>query len=138
MNNLRTTVKRPTARQIKAGKEEGWGGFELSHGYGVFLTRDRMYEVEMISDMGTFDDDEEAARAAAEDGLPIIPENELPEAFEYRWFGWIDTPENRQRIHEYTNGIRGEDGNGKENDASAEAYIARYCPDDTRKSGAAV
>lgn len=138
MNNLHTTVKRPTVRQIKLGQNEGWGGFELSHGYGVFQSIDGMYSIERIDAMGTFNCDEEASRAAAEDGLPIIPENELPEAFEFRWFGWIDTPENRQRIHEHANGVRSKDGNGKEAAASAEAYVAKYCPATARKRGAAV
>ena len=135
---LRTTVKRPTVQQIKFGKNEGWSGFELSHGYGVFQEADGMFGIERIDAMGTFSDDDEAARTAAEDGLPIIPENELPETFEYRWFGWIDTPENRQRIREHTNGVCSKDGNGKETAASAEAYVAKYCPANTRKRGAAV
>ena len=32
------------------------------------------------------------------DGIAIIPVDELPENFTRRYFGWIDTPENRERI----------------------------------------
>jgi hypothetical protein len=41
------------------------------------------------------------AYQAAADGIKIIHENELPENFDRKYFGWIDTPENRKAIDEY-------------------------------------
>lgn len=55
----------------------------------------------MISDDGVFEDDEEAVQQAIQDGVKLIPVEELPEDFDRRYLGWIDTPENRQRIQEY-------------------------------------
>ena len=38
---------------------------------------------------------------AIKDGIKIISIDELPKNFDRRYLGWIDTPENRQRIKEY-------------------------------------
>jgi len=96
-------IIRPTEEQINRGKEDDWGGFELAHGYGVFdFDGTGMYEVDRIDVMCTFETCEEAVKTAMHDGLPIIPVEELPEKFDKRYLGWIDTPENRARIDEYT------------------------------------
>lgn len=128
-----TNIKRPTAEQIAAGKEEGYQGFELATGYVVSeFGSTGMYEINAVDAMQTFEDDAEAVSAAMADGLPVIPEEELPENFDRRYLGWIDTPENRKRIEVYTDAIaKGEypkrdDTFTASNDA-ADAYIAKYC-----------
>ena len=43
------------------------------------------------------------AKHAAKTGrYRIIPTKELPYNFPYKYYGWIDTPENRKKIEEYT------------------------------------
>ena len=47
-------------------------------------------------------DDEDCAIEAERSGFcKIIPVDELPENFDRRYFGWVDTPENRKAIQEY-------------------------------------
>ena len=55
-----------------------------------------MLEVNKIDVLCVFEDDEEAVEQAVKDGVKIIPVEELPENFERRYLGWIDTPENRK------------------------------------------
>ena len=58
--------------------------------------------IEKLDVVDAFDGDEEAAIQAEKDGLKIIPVDELPENFDFRWFGWIDTPANREAIKKYS------------------------------------
>lgn len=60
-----------------------------------------MLEIQKDDSNNTFSSDEEAVMQAFNDGIKIIPVNELPEDFDRRYFGWIDTPENRRKIEEY-------------------------------------
>ena len=60
-----------------------------------------MLEVERDDSMDVFEDDEQAVEAAVADGVIIIPVDELPENFDRRYYGWIDTPENRRAIQQY-------------------------------------
>jgi len=60
-----------------------------------------MYQVERISEVNKFHSDEEAVEAAVKAGIPIIPVGELPEVFDRKYLGWIDTPDNRKAIQEY-------------------------------------
>ena len=60
-----------------------------------------MLEVERDDSMNIFEDDEQAVEAAVADGIRIIPVDELPENFDRRYYGWIDTPENRRAIQRY-------------------------------------
>ena len=60
-----------------------------------------MLEVERDDSMDVFEDDEQAVEAAVVDGIKIIPVDELPENFDRRYYGWIDTPENRRAIQQY-------------------------------------
>ena len=46
-------------------------------------------------------DDYAAVAQAIKDGIKFIPVEELPENFDRRYLGWIDTPENRKHIEEY-------------------------------------
>ena len=60
-----------------------------------------MLEVERDDSMDVFEDDEQAVEAAVANGVKIIPVDELPENFDRRYYGWIDTPENRRAIQQY-------------------------------------
>lgn len=77
---------------------------DTERGYAATISHGDMVEIQRIDAIGKFEDDEEAAKAAVADGVPIIPVDELPENFEFRWLGWIDTPENRERIKRYCGG----------------------------------
>lgn len=68
-------------------------------GYDIFdFDGTGMLEIQKVDDEGVFPDDESAVEQAVKDGIAIIPVDELPENFTRRYFGWIDTPENRERI----------------------------------------
>lgn len=60
-----------------------------------------MLEIQKIDSNTCFKSDEEAVEQAIKDGVKIIPIEELPENFDRRYFGWIDTPENRRAINTY-------------------------------------
>lgn len=68
-------------------------------GYGIFdFDGTGMLEIQKIDEMNKFVDDESAVEQAIKDGVKLIPIEELPENFERRYLGWIDTPENRRQI----------------------------------------
>ena len=82
---------------------DDWGVDQVNKGYGIFNYDGKGFlGIEKIDDVFAFDSDEQAVEQAIKDGVKIIPINELPEKFIYRWLGWIDTPENRKNIEEYT------------------------------------
>lgn len=88
-----------TVREIVAE----WTPRLCNQGYDIFsFDATGMLEVEAIDDVGAFADDRFAVAAAIEDGIKIIPIDELPQTMppDLRWHGWIDTPENRNRIAE--------------------------------------
>lgn len=60
-----------------------------------------MLEIERYDAAKMFEDDETAVQQAIKDGVKLIPIEELPENFERRYLGWIDTPENRKTIADY-------------------------------------
>ena len=60
-----------------------------------------MLEIQKIDELGIFENDERAVIQAKKDGIKIIPVDELPDNFERKYFGWVDTPENRKRIEEF-------------------------------------
>lgn len=75
-------------------------------GYAPTISRGSCIEIQRIDELGMFEDDEAAVKAAIQDGIPIIPVDELPENFgdrygSFRYLGWIDTPENRAAISQY-------------------------------------
>lgn len=79
-------------------------------GYGIVISRGDCIEIEKIDELNVFEDDEAAVDAAIKDGIPIIPVEELPKNFgdpfggsysDFRYLGWIDTPENRAAITRY-------------------------------------
>ena len=80
-----------------------WGPESCNKGYEIFnFDGTGMLEIEAISEVGCFDDDE-ATEQAIKDGIKIIPIEELPENFNRKYLGWIDTEENRKAIQEYCN-----------------------------------
>lgn len=80
-----------------------WSDDDISNGYAIFdYDGTGMLEIEAIGDIGAFDgDDEKATEQAIKDGVKIIPIEELPENFDRKYLGWIDTVENRKCIEEY-------------------------------------
>lgn len=60
-----------------------------------------LLEIQRVDAAGIFESDDEATEQAIKDGVKVIPVEELPEKFERRYLGWIDTPENRKAIEEY-------------------------------------
>ncbi len=79
-----------------------WTPELCNKGYTVFdYDGTGMLEINRIDDVGAFEDDGTAVEQAIKDGVNIIAIEELPENFERRYLGWIDTPENRKRIEEY-------------------------------------
>lgn len=78
-----------------------WGPERCNRGWDIFdFDCTGMLEVEAIEDVGAYDDDQ-AARMAEASGVKIIPVDELPDNFDRRYFGWVDTEENRQKIAGY-------------------------------------
>ena len=75
---------------------------EVRKGYAIAAFNfTEMLEVERDDSMNVYEDDEQAVEAAVADGIIIIPVDELPENFDRRYYGWIDTPENRRAIQRY-------------------------------------
>ena len=97
---------KPTEEQINYAISAGWSKAEAERGYAI-MVREGMLEVCRIDcewvgwgENGTTDiDDEDCAHEAERLGIcKIIPVDELPANFEYRYFGWVDTPKNRTAI----------------------------------------
>ena len=62
-----------------------------------------MIEIQKDDSCNKFKNDEEAVEKAIKDGIKIIPIDELPENFDRKYLGWIDTKENRDVIQRYCN-----------------------------------
>lgn len=103
--------KKPTEKGVREAIEFGWSEEDAKRGYTIFnYDGFGLLEIEVIGDCyndSGYCDDEEAAHEAERSGFcKIIPVDELPETFEanghtVRWFGWVDTPENRKAIENY-------------------------------------
>ena len=79
-----------------------WGLENVNKGYDIFdFDCTGMLEIEAIGDVDAFDTDEDAVEEAIADGIKIIPAYELPNNFDRKYLGWIDTPENRMAIEKY-------------------------------------
>lgn len=77
-------------------------GAELCNkAYATFKHRTGMIEILAIDSIDAYENDEEATKQAIKDGVKIIPVEELPENFDMRYLGWIDTPENREAIRKH-------------------------------------
>ena len=94
---------RPTVEQTEAAVRAGWTQEIAERGYAVVdYDGTGLLHIEAIDEMRVFDSDEAACLQAARDGVKIIPIDQLPKNFEWRYFGWLDTKENRNAITAYT------------------------------------
>ena len=83
-----------------------WGADVCNKGYAIFdYEGTGMLGIEASGVVGCFDSDLEATRQAIKDGIKIIPVEELPDNFELKYLGWIDTKANRNNIEMYCKGI---------------------------------
>lgn len=82
---------------------DDWGVENCNKGYAIFeFDCTGMLEVNKIDELCVFEDDAAAVEQAIKDGIKIIPVEELPENFDRRYLGWIDTSENRKQIMKYS------------------------------------
>ena len=102
--------RRPTEEEIRFAVDCGWSYADAERGYTIFE-----FDVTGILEVCRIDDvygdadvyDEDCAHQAELDGFcKIIPVDELPpvmmyEDYDRRYFGWVDTPENRKSIAEF-------------------------------------
>ena len=100
---------KPTAEQIEFAINDGWSREVAERGYDIFdfdglgLLEINRIDCEYFgwglhAEVG----DEDCAVEAERSGFcKIIPVDELPENFDRRYFGWVDTPENRKAIQDY-------------------------------------
>lgn len=102
--------KKPTEEQINYAISEGWSKAAAERGYDIMI-REGMLEICRIDcewvgwgKNGTteIDDDDCSIEAERSGFCKIIPVEELPNNFKYRYFGWVDTPENRLKIKRYS------------------------------------
>lgn len=103
--------KKPTKKGIRHAMNCGWTKEQAKRGYEIFNFNGLdLFEIECIGDCYLADEDidDEAASVEAERSgfCKIIPTNELPNPFvidgiDRRYFGWIDTSENRRAIADY-------------------------------------
>lgn len=102
---------KPTKENIEWAIEDGWDREDAERGYAIFdFDQTGLLEVERIDacycDDGEVTDDDCALEAEKSGYCKIIPVNELPDSFmahgyDRRFYGWVDTPENRKAIREY-------------------------------------
>lgn len=79
-----------------------WGLENVNKGYETFdFDETGMLQIEAIGDVDAFESDEDAVEEAIANGIKIISVHELPDNFDRRYLGWIDTPENREAIEQY-------------------------------------
>ncbi len=108
--------KKPTLEGVEMATNYGWNIEDAERGYCEFdFDLTGLMEIERIDVCYDLSDDdvtdEDCAREAERSGYcKIIPVEELPNPFiihneNRRWFGWIDTPENRKAINEYCEGM---------------------------------
>lgn len=101
---------KPTTKAIKSAIENGFSRKDAKRGYDITIGHCGLLEIQRIDACVTDDwdvsDDDCAIEAERSGFCKIIPVNELPKNFKdkegsLRYFGWIDTPENRKAIQEY-------------------------------------
>lgn len=103
----------PTENDVKNAIECGWSKEQAKRGFDIFnFDGTGLLDLEAICDahIETEIDDEEAAIEAVVSGFcQVIPVYELPDPFiidgiSRRYFGWVDTKENRNNIKKYCEG----------------------------------
>ena len=93
--------RKPTKKMIEKAIAEGWDREEAERGYAVFEGALGLMEIQRCDQMYEETDctDDDCALEAAKAGIKIIPEAELPDEMgDHRYFGYVDTPENRAKI----------------------------------------
>lgn len=106
--------RKPTDEGVMFAMDYGWSKEEAERGYTIFEFENLgLLELDRIDVCYCFDDDdvtdEDCARHAAETGFcKIIPIDELPkdmmyEGYDRRYYGWIDTDDNRKRLNDFFN-----------------------------------
>ena len=107
---------KPNEEMKAAGREEGLSGLDVMRGYGIFdfdqtgiLEINRyecMYGGTGVEEYDNVTDEDCAIQAQKCGYCSIIPVDELPEHMMYegedrRYYGYVDTPENRERIRQF-------------------------------------
>ena len=104
--------KYPAEVEVAILLDEGYSILQSVLGFGIFNYNG--YGLLNVESIGAFNYDEDAAREAERIGYcKIIPVNELPYNFyidgrDVRFFGWVDNPDNRKSIKEYTKNLEDE------------------------------
>lgn len=97
--------KYPAEVEVAILLDEGYSILQSVLGFGIFNYNG--YGLLNVENIGAFNYDEDAAREAERIGYcKIIPVDELPynfyiDGYDARYFGWVDTPDNRKAIKEY-------------------------------------
>jgi len=97
--------KYPAEVEVAILLDEGYSILQSVLGFGIFNYNG--YGLLNVESIGAFNYDEDAAREAERIGYcKIIPVDELPynfyiDGYDARYFGWVDTPDNRRAIKEY-------------------------------------
>ena len=97
--------KYPAEVEVAILLDEGYSILQSVLGFGIFNYNG--YGLLNVESIGAFNYDEDAAREAERIGYcKIIPVNELPynfyiDGYDARYFGWVDTPDNRKAIKKY-------------------------------------
>lgn len=99
--------RKPTEDEIELGREYVKGG-DVSRGYAIMDSG--LLSVEPIDPMWCMSGVACALDAEKTGFCKIIPINELPKQFPSLTYRWVDTPENRAKIEEYTKKVMEEHG----------------------------
>lgn len=97
--------KYPTKEEVSMLLDEGWSILQSVLGFEIFNYNG--YDLLGVESIGGLNYDDVAAKEAERIGYcKIIPVDELPynfyiDGYDARYFGWVDTPDNRKAIKKY-------------------------------------
>lgn len=97
--------KYPTKEEVSMLLDNGWSILQSVLGFEIFDYNG--YNLLGVESICGLNHNEDAAREAERIGYcKIIPVDELPynfyiDGYDARYFGWVDTPDNRKAIKEY-------------------------------------
>lgn len=95
----------PTKEEVSILLNAGWSILQSVLGFEIFDYNG--YNLLGVESIGELNHDDVAAKEAERIGYcKIIPVDELPynfyiDGYDARYFGWVDTPDNRKAIKEY-------------------------------------
>lgn len=95
----------PTEEEVSMLLDEGWSILQSVLGFEIFNYNG--YDLLGVESIGGLNYDDVAAKEAERIGYcKIIPVDELPynfyiDGYDARYFGWVDTPDNRKAIKKY-------------------------------------